>query len=282
MVEKISPGLAETERSPERHHVFSPLDAFRSPETTAAARRKISMMLTEGNLLPPDICSKLTARMIEAGRTAKTAAEFEKRCQQAIDEEGASQAISENFDDRYGRARFLSNLVGPYLEGDVLDVGSGDGLVGQIVSNEHGVDTTLVDVVDINRTELPLVIFDGENLPLPSKCRGTVMLIGSLHHGPKPMQVLTEAVRVAQKRIIIVEPVCAKRTPEDILSAKLIDWMISRVMKRDDVPCPANILSAEEWRETFKKMGLKLVGSHDFDNGNDNVSERSWMFVVDV
>jgi len=272
----------ETFHVPEKSRYFSPLDVFKTPETIAAAEQKIGMMFTERNLLAPDVAVKLVSRMIEAGRISKDANDFEKRCQQAIDEEGVDKLIRENFDDRYGLARFLSELVGPFLEDDILDVGSGDGLVGQVIRNEHGRWVTLVDVVDINRTELPLILFDGEKLPLPDKSKDTVLLIGSLHHSDHPLEVLREAQRVAGKNIIIVEPVFIDRNPTNMLSAQLIDWMISRVMKRDDIPCPANLHSAFEWEKIFEERGLKMVEKYDFDRGNAHISEHSFMFVVGV
>jgi len=151
-----------------------------------------------------------------------------------------------------------------------------------MIQKEFNRSVTLVDVVDIKRTELPLVIFDGESLPLPDKSQDTVLLIGSLHHGENPLSVLDEAIRVSKKRIVIIEPVYADKTLAGMLSAKFIDWMISRVMKRDDVPCPCKICSVDEWEKIFQERGLKLIEKYDFDNGNKNVSEHSWMFVVDV
>jgi len=286
----LSPHFAGSKKSPENTLVeekevfpcFSPLEVFKNPEVVAAAQRKMELMFSEGRLLPDDVGRTLAAKLVGVGKAAVSVDKLEVDLKRVIDEAGVGEVISQNFDDRFARARFLSALVGPYLEGEVLDVGSGDGIVGDMIQKEFNRSVTLVDVVDIKRTELPLVIFDGESLPLPDKSQDTVLLIGSLHHGENPLSVLDEAIRVSKKRIVIIEPVYADKTLAGMLSAKFIDWMISRVMKRDDVPCPCKICSVDEWEKIFQERGLKLIEKYDFDNGNKNVSEHSWMFVVDV
>src|SRR5690606_14670063 len=47
----------------------------------------------------------------------------------------------------------------------VLDLGAGDGYVGEWVHTETGAEVVLVDVVEFNESSLPLVLYDGQELP---------------------------------------------------------------------------------------------------------------------
>lgn len=77
---------------------------------------------------------------------------------------------------RNAQRRF--HKIRPYLVGQtLLDVGAAEGWIGAAAAEECSMAVDLVDVVDLNRTDLPHQVYDGRRLPFPDKSRDTVMLL---------------------------------------------------------------------------------------------------------
>ncbi|MDO8686734.1 MAG: methyltransferase domain-containing protein [Candidatus Berkelbacteria bacterium] len=87
----------------------------------------------------------------------------------------------------------------------VLDIGGGTGSIAKELSRITRADFTLLDVVDWNISDLPLVLFDGENIPFSDKEFDIALLLDVLHHSEKEEAVISEAMRVAKKVIVLEE-----------------------------------------------------------------------------
>ena len=105
------------------------------------------------------------------------------------------------------RARRNAKYLLPHiLESErIIDIGSGSGMIAKVISERIPVDFILVDVIDWNITDFPLVLFDGEHIPFPGNAFDVALLIDVLHHSEKEKQLLKEALRVAKKVIIVEE-----------------------------------------------------------------------------
>lgn len=90
----------------------------------------------------------------------------------------------------------------------LLDLGAGEGYVGEILQHEQAADVILADVRPSNQTGLPFLHLRGEQLPLEANDVHAVSLVFVLHHTPDPVGVLREAFRVASDRVIIIESTC--------------------------------------------------------------------------
>ena len=92
----------------------------------------------------------------------------------------------------------------------VLDLGAGEGYVGEAIQRRAGVRVTLADVIPLRRVRLPAVRYDGRRLPFAAGAFDAVVLYFVLHHSDRPRRVLAEALRVCRARggrVIVVESV---------------------------------------------------------------------------
>ena len=109
----------------------------------------------------------------------------------------------------------VDRVVGLSLEGDliksVLDVGTGTGLFAEAFSRRaiavSGIDTN-PEMVIASRSYIPDGNFQeglAEALPYPDRSFDLVFLGLLLHESDEPLKTLTEAHRVAGKRVCILE-----------------------------------------------------------------------------
>ena len=152
---------------------------------------------------------------------------------------------------RFGKIR-------PYLVGQtLLDVGAAEGWIGGAAAEVCGMEVDLVDVVDLNRTELPNQVYDGRHLALADKSRDTVTLLLTLHHCEDPVAVLAEAVRVARQRIIVTESVYQTRPGRALL--RVMDGGFNG-LRSDGAMAPAlHFKTVGEWRVIFREHELSIA-----------------------
>ncbi|MBI3980796.1 methyltransferase domain-containing protein [Candidatus Microgenomates bacterium] len=154
----------------------------------------------------------------------------------------------------YTPVRGLDEYLKPGLK--VLDLGSGTGLRAEEIANYYKVKVTLCDIDDFNRTNLPLKIFDGKNLPFPDKSFDVVLISFVLHHTDHPVELLKEAKRVAVKNVIIYED-NKKDMASDfftMMHGRSYNWF-------HKIKSSCTFYSKEEWERIFAKLGYKIVVS---------------------
>jgi ubiquinone/menaquinone biosynthesis C-methylase UbiE len=105
------------------------------------------------------------------------------------------------------REEILVEKIAPYIKPEqrVLEIGAGNGLVAEMLHQQTGAQFTLLDVVDYNRSQLPLQVYDGKTLPFEENAFDATMLVFVLHHNQDPRPVLREALRVSKQNVLIVE-----------------------------------------------------------------------------
>lgn len=84
-----------------------------------------------------------------------------------------------------------------------LDVGPGDGLVGQAIERRLGGPVIGVDVSPQSDSAIDVVPFDGETLPFEAGAFDAVILADVLHHAASPDALLREALRVARCAVLV-------------------------------------------------------------------------------
>jgi len=144
----------------------------------------------------------------------------------------------------------------------VLDLGSGSGHIAQQIVKNHDAEVTCVDVVNYNRTNLSLVIYDGRNLPLKDASFDVVLLFFVLHHASDPIQVLKESVRTLRVggTIIILEDIYNSRF--ECLAIKILDRIYNQSL--DHVATPFCFRNAEEWERVFAGSNLAIASKRFF------------------
>ena len=158
-------------------------------------------------------------------------------------------------------APIIVRSISSFIEREerVLDIGAGGGWVGELLSEEKGAAVTLLDVADFNRSNLPLILYDGARIPFQDNSFDTSLLLFVLHHCEDPLRVLKEAIRVAQKRIVIHEDTYT--SPVSKLLTGMNDFIsnspffLSNPFKMN---MPYNYKKVADWEHVFQELSLKV------------------------
>jgi SAM-dependent methyltransferase len=164
------------------------------------------------------------------------------------------------------RARRVARQVARHLYPpcNVLDFGSGNGLICKYVQQLSNVDIMGVDTVPYAAAPIPMMLYDGVTIPFPDGKFDTVMSLFVLHHCADPDASLDECVRVAHSRLLIVEDVYDGPISKKILDVD--DWLANRI-ETTTVNVPFNFRTVPGWRQTFAARGLTI-----------EAEERVWPF----
>ena len=150
-------------------------------------------------------------------------------------------------------AKFKIQRISEHLskKDKILDIGTGPGSVCLLL-NREGYNLTPVDVIDQTlSSEVKPDIYNGEKLPYKDSSFDTALILTVLHHISNPEEILSEAMRVANKIIII----------EDIYSnpiQKYLTFIVDSIVNMEFAGHPHSNKSDTEWKITFNKLGLKL------------------------
>jgi SAM-dependent methyltransferase len=149
------------------------------------------------------------------------------------------------------------SLVAPHLERamSVLDVGCGEGYVGEELAADGAREVHGIDIVDVRREKnVPFSYYDGRHLPFPDDRFDLVMLNFVLHHVPDALKIelVREAMRVARAKVFILED--TPTTPFD----RFMNHRHGQAYRRRIASeAPFGFLSPGEWRWLFRGMGLE-------------------------
>jgi len=154
-------------------------------------------------------------------------------------------------------ARATFNDIKEFLEkkDTILDVGSGTGLVAQLIKDGLNAEIKCVDVIDVNKSRIPTTLFDGEHLPFKDNSFSVVICCWVLHHTNYNTQekLLKEMMRVSKSKVIVCEDTAT--TWYD----KIFQSLHSIEAKVDYQSTKLDFRSSEEWLDLFKKLNLKLM-----------------------
>lgn len=166
------------------------------------------------------------------------------------------------------RARQKAGLVTAYVPAPgrpaILDLGAGEGYVGREVARRVDGDVSLADIRDLNRTNLPLTLYDGKRLPFEDHTFDAVLLVYVLHHAADPDQLVEEARRVCRGRIIVVESIYVNALQYRILSA--LDRASNHIRSAGAMNARKEVLhfnTFAAWQERFVAMGLRIEVARD-------------------
>lgn len=154
---------------------------------------------------------------------------------------------------------FMKCEMAPFVKKkeSLLDVGSGSGYLAKELQKRLGLKVTCLDVVDLRKTDVPLVLFDGVHLPFTNHSFDNILFSYVLHHaGENQEKLLQEARRVAQKRVIVFEDEAVGGFGELFTSFHRFAYDFLNDIKRNN-PCLFH--NASEWEKIFKKVGFKIL-----------------------
>ena len=165
------------------------------------------------------------------------------------------------------RENEVGQNVAPWLRrGEtMLDLGAGTGFMSRWLAKQTGVVPTLTDQVSYHNREqgLPFIQSDDPfSVPVSDDSFDVVLMLFVFHHvehyADQP-RLLDEAIRIARRRVIVMED-----TPEnrlDLMFNKAWDWLLNR---RHGVPCPFTFRNPDGWLRVFKDRNLSIVHTHTY------------------
>jgi ubiquinone/menaquinone biosynthesis C-methylase UbiE len=162
------------------------------------------------------------------------------------------------------REEILVEKIAPFIKPHerVLEIGAGNGLVAEMLQTKTGAQFTLLDVVDYNRSQLPLHVYDGKMLPFEANAFDTTMLVFVLHHNPDPRPVLHEALRVSKQNVLIVE-----NDVRGIIKKPLTQFIDSIEPVRRGSPRCYFTKSADEWLMLLQELPARAELVSTFNIG---------------
>ena len=162
----------------------------------------------------------------------------------------------------------------------ILDVGAGEGYVGEALSQRLGADVELIDVADFRpaRMSLPLRIFDGRILPYDDDSFDVIVLSFVLHHTEDPALILSECHRVSRGQVIVLESVYGGPLHRRFL--RWADRLTNRIRSSGLMRAQEENLhfrSESEWRALFDSLGYSVTSAaHE-----GRLVHRQILFVLD-
>mgnify|MGYP001582951226 CR=1 FL=1 len=156
------------------------------------------------------------------------------------------------------RIKRIGESLLPYLGNcsELLDIGCGNARLGIYLTEKLDIKYHGVDIVEQKLADNH-ILFTKSDLPYPfaDKSFDVVLLILTLHHFEVPEAGFAEAIRLAKKKILLLEDV--PRNQLEMLCMKIVDFTGNRLVSKD-IPLPYNFYNDKKWKEIFKNNNLKL------------------------
>lgn len=160
----------------------------------------------------------------------------------------------------------------------ILDLGCAEGFLGELLQKEFGASVSLVDVVDMNKTDLALTIYDGSELSYKDNYFDVCLLVFVLHHTSDAKKVLEEAARVS-KKVVVLESVYQSQW--DLKQLTFLDKLFNRVRsggKMNDQEEHLYFRRITDWQMLFSELNFKLLGQSE----KGRIFHQQAMFVLNT
>jgi len=179
------------------------------------------------------------------------------------------------------RSKKIFEQTSPFVgrERMLLDLGCGDGKVGELFAQNHGCRVTLMDVMNYNKTNLPFHKYNGRETRFIDDQFEHVLLVTVLHHSDDPIAVMSEALRVASKSVVVIESVYFNEVHRAFNS--FFDWFYNRVLNDPNVNVPLNFLPPKAWVSLFGELGGRTTHMEHFGIDMPVVPEWHTLYVVE-
>lgn len=136
----------------------------------------------------------------------------------------------------------------------LLDLGCGDMILTEFMHHHSELKVTGIDTINSNLSHLPVLIYDGKEIPFPDKTFDASMVAYVLHHCNDIAAVLREMKRVTTRKIIVFEEIYRSGAARQIL--KMHDFGNRFLSTKMNIPC--NFMKIEQWYDLFSIVGLKV------------------------
>jgi len=258
-------------------------DLIKDSEVEKAIKEMLSQVFSHLET-PKEKIDYMVEGCISLAKDYNSLDEYEEKVHLFLEKENMLGKVSEKFALR--SKMVYSHVKSLLIEGNTLDFGCGDGMVGEAISKDD-FDVALTDVYEhlhIKETGLRFKKFNqGEDAPFKDNEFNNVLTLMVYHHTNNPLHSIKETKRITKNkgRIIAIESVYGvhgeglneeqKNKIKKFLSltdeqhrmvAIFFDHFYNRIIdfkenKEDLVNVPFNFNTPEKWKEIFEKNGLK-------------------------
>jgi SAM-dependent methyltransferase len=162
------------------------------------------------------------------------------------------------FNEHFGfplRRKYLVKRILPLLpdSGTVLDLGCSDGrLAMEFMLKKPGLIITGADTLIQDDCKIAVTRLTGIPYPFPDGHFDCVLLIDVLHHAEDPEPILSEAMRISRKKLIIKDHYYTSRFSHFLL--RISDYWGN---KPYGIPLPYHFLKPGEWTALFSKLNIR-------------------------
>ena len=177
------------------------------------------------------------------------------------------------------RANRIATHLSKFVHRDeiILDCGCGSMRISEMLHKQSGVRAFGTDVIPLNQTDHQFCLCSGERLAFKDKSFDSVFLIFTLHHMTNPVDALKESLRVAKKRLIVLEDIY--QNPFELRMLRVLDWS-GNILISKDMNFPFNFKTESEWKTIFESLDTNLVAAESIRPIPWRPS-RHRMFVLD-
>lgn len=132
----------------------------------------------------------------------------------------------------------------------ILDIGSGNGLVANIIRKNVGARVICLDITDTSKTKVKPILFCGKHIPFCCDAFTVTICCFVLHHNQYQKELLDEMKRVTKSKIIILEDVTETIVDNFLV---LCHKFYSGIQYKSH---KMRFRSNNEWRDLYTKCGL--------------------------
>jgi len=141
-----------------------------------------------------------------------------------------------------------------------LDIGCSSGeLSSELQKNIIGSNIVGIDTVIQKKNYIPVIKYDGKELPFPDNKFDCVLIVDVLHHDKDSERIIKEARRVTSDIILIKDHYYENIF--DLMILKLADYIGN---KPYGIALPYNFYNIKQWKKIFAKNNLKIVNMSKF------------------
>ncbi|NTV30736.1 class I SAM-dependent methyltransferase [candidate division WWE3 bacterium] len=172
------------------------------------------------------------------------------------------------------KAQNIDNRINSYIKGKtILDVGVGAGSISCFYTKK-GYSVMGIDVADLSiYADIKATWYDGNHIELADQSIDTAIIIHVLHHCQNPLDVLTEAKRVA-KRVIFIEDTYRNKLEHLAVSINdnITNWEFYQHPYR----------TVEEWKTVCSENKWNIIHTNTWSEWfHSSLYSRYCMFVIE-
>lgn len=161
----------------------------------------------------------------------------------------------------------------------VLDLGCGEGYVGDEIHKRSGATIQLADVRNCNLTSHPFRLVNGRTLPFENDAFDHTILYFVLHHARDQEAVVSEAIRCSRQSVIVVESTFRSEMGHKVL--RMLDLLANRMRAGKSMRQQENDLcfrSPNDWERFAHSNGFRIRASRQWGSP----LHRQVGFVIDA